>query len=72
VHDQNGIEQGHQTGLNRNVKQQGEINGRTFSIFDDGSIEVETGQGIQRFKSFAELNAAASRNGQARQVPPSQ
>jgi hypothetical protein len=54
------------------VKQQGEINGRTFSIFDDGSIEVETGQGIQRFKSFAELNAAASRNGQARQVPPSQ
>ena len=54
----------------RHIKKSGEIDGRTFSIFDDGSIEVETGRGIQRFNSFAELSAAA-RNGQTRPGSPS-
>jgi hypothetical protein len=51
----------------RKVAQRGEIEGKAYSIFEDGSIEVETGQGIQRFNSFAELSAAAAaRNGHAR------
>jgi hypothetical protein len=45
----------------------GEIDGRAFAIFADGSIEIETIRGIQRFRSFAELNAAAAAlNGDAR------
>lgn len=48
----------------RNILRQGEFNGRSFSIFDDGSIEIETGNGVQRFKSFTELTAAA-KNGHA-------
>jgi hypothetical protein len=50
----------------RTIIKKGEISGRGFSIFDDGSIEVETGNGIQRFSSFAELTAAAAaKNGHA-------
>jgi hypothetical protein len=50
----------------RKVTQRGEFAGRAFSIFNDGSIEIETGQGIQRFNSFAELSAvAAAKNGHA-------
>ena len=50
----------------RKVARRGEINGRSFSIFDDGSIEIETGNGVQRFKDFSELTAAASaKNGHA-------
>lgn len=51
----------------RRVTQSGKLEGKAYSIFDDGSIEVETGNGVQRFKSFAELSAAAARkNGHAR------
>jgi hypothetical protein len=32
----------------RKIAKSGQINGRTFSIFDDGSIEIETGNGVQR------------------------
>jgi hypothetical protein len=49
----------------RKIAKSGQINGRTFSIFDDGSIEIETGNGVQRFSSFAELTAAAAKNGHA-------
>jgi hypothetical protein len=50
----------------RNIAQTGQFNGRAFSIFDDGSIEIETGSGIQRFNNFAELTAAAAaKNGHA-------
>jgi hypothetical protein len=50
----------------RTIIQSGHFNGRAFSIFDDGSIEIETGNGIQRFSSFAELTAAAAaKNGHA-------
>jgi hypothetical protein len=50
----------------RNLLRRGEFNGRQFSIFDDGSIEIETGNGVQRFKDFSELTAAASaKNGHA-------
>ncbi len=56
----------------RKVTRKGEFNGRAFSIFDDGSIEVETGSGIQRFENFAELTAAAgagAKNGHAATDP---
>ena len=33
--------------------------GKSFSIFDDGSIEIETGSGREQFKNSAELRAAA-------------
>jgi hypothetical protein len=50
----------------RTIIKKGEISGREFAIFDDGSIEVETVNGIQRFSSFAELTAAAAaKNGHA-------
>lgn len=50
----------------RTIIKKGEISGREFSIFDDGSIEIETGDGIQRFNNFAELTAAAAaKNGHA-------
>jgi hypothetical protein len=54
------------TAEQKTVIQSGHFNGRQFSIFDDGSIEIETGNGIQRFSSFAELTAAAAaKNGHA-------
>ena len=40
------------------------IEGKLFSIFDDGSIEIQTGSGIKQFKDFAELRAVAAANGQ--------
>jgi len=50
----------------RRVAKRGQVNGRAYSIFDDGSIEIETGNGVQRFNSFAELTAAAAtKNGHA-------
>jgi len=50
----------------RKVTQSGKFKGRSFSIFDDGSIEVETENGVQRFGSVVELNAAiAAKNGHA-------
>lgn len=50
----------------RRIARRGEINGKSFTIFDDGSIEIETGNGVQRFKSVAELTAAAAaKNGHA-------
>lgn len=50
----------------RHVTQRGEVGGRAFSVFNDGSIEIETSNGIQRFNSLAELNAAAAaKNGHA-------
>ena len=48
------------------VAKRGQVNGRAYSIFADGSIEIETGNGVQRFNSFAELTAAAAaKNGHA-------
>jgi hypothetical protein len=44
----------------RKVIQSGVFEGRSFSIFDDGSIEIETGSGLQEFKDFAELRAVAA------------
>jgi hypothetical protein len=50
----------------RKVAQSGMFAGKSFSIFDDGSIEIETGSGRQQFKNFAELQAAAEvKNGHA-------
>jgi hypothetical protein len=52
----------------RAVAKRGRVNGRAYSIFADGSIEIETGNGIQRFSNFAELTAAAAaKNGHADQ-----
>jgi hypothetical protein len=48
----------------RRVIQSGIIEGKLFSIFDDGSIEIQTGSGIKQFKDFAELRAVAAANGQ--------
>jgi hypothetical protein len=45
----------------RKVIQSGVFEGKSFSIFDDGSIEIETGSGLQQFKNFVELRAAAAR-----------
>ena len=59
--DEEIVKEGHRT-----IVQSGHFNGRRFSIFDDGSIEIETGDGIQRFNNFAELTAAAAaKNGHA-------
>ena len=44
----------------RKVIQSGVFEGKSFSIFDDGSIEIETGSGLQQFKDFAELRAVAA------------
>ena len=44
----------------RKVIQSGAFEGKSFSIFDDGSIEIETGSGLQQFKDFAELRAVAA------------
>jgi hypothetical protein len=54
-----------QTTKERRIIQSGIIEGKSFSIFDDGSIEIQTGSGIKQFKDFAELRAvAAAKNGQ--------
>ncbi len=53
-----------QTTKERRVIQSGIIEGKSFSIFDNGSIEIQTGSGIKRFKDFAELRAVAAANGQ--------
>ena len=44
----------------RKVIQSGLFEGKSFSIFDDGSIEIQTGSGIKQFKDFAELRAVAA------------
>jgi hypothetical protein len=54
-----------QTTKERRVIQSGIIEGKSFSIFDDGSIEIQTESGTRQFKDFAELRAvAAAKNGQ--------
>ncbi len=40
----------------------GNVDGRTFAIFDDGSVEIETAGGMKRFDSVAQMIAAAERN----------
>jgi hypothetical protein len=50
-----------QTTKERRVIQSGIIEGKSFSIFDDGSIEIQTGSGIKQFKDFAELRAVWGR-----------
>ncbi len=53
----------------RQILERGEIDGRTFSIFSDGSIEVETASGVQQFANFAQLQAAAAtKNGKSGSV----
>jgi hypothetical protein len=49
-------------------RETGIINGRAFIIFDDGSVEIETADGLKRFDSVTELMAAAqtNRNGDGR------
>jgi hypothetical protein len=49
----------------RKVTKSGMLDGKSFSIFDDGSIEIETESGLQHFKDFAERRAAAAKNGHA-------
>jgi hypothetical protein len=51
-----------QTTKERRVIQSGIIEGKSFSIFDNGSIEIQTGSGIKQFKDFAELRAVAAAN----------
>jgi hypothetical protein len=53
-----------QTTKERRVIQSGIFEEKSFSIFDDGSIEIKTGSGIKKFKDFAELRAVAAANGQ--------
>ena len=48
----------------RRIVRRGEINGRSFVVFEDGSIEVDTGAGVKRFDSLSDLSAAA-KNGHA-------
>ena len=50
-----------QTTKERGVIQSGIIEGKSFSIFDNGSIEIQTGSGIKQFKDYAELRAAWGR-----------
>jgi hypothetical protein len=54
----------------RHVTKRGEVGGCAYSVFNDGSIEIETSNGVKRFNSLAELNAAAARNGQGRGSNP--
>jgi hypothetical protein len=50
----------------RQVVQRGQIEGRTFSIFSDGFVEIETASGVQQFENFSQLQAAATaRNGRS-------
>jgi hypothetical protein len=50
----------------RQVVQRGQIEGRTFSIFSDGSVEIETASGVQQFENSSQLQAAATaRNGRS-------
>ncbi|GBE44385.1 hypothetical protein BMS3Bbin10_02477 [bacterium BMS3Bbin10] len=42
----------------KKVAQRGEIEGRAFTIFEDGSMEVETTQGIKWFKDLAALQSS--------------
>ena len=44
----------------RRIVQRGDIAGRAFTIFDDGSIEVETNQGVKWFKDLAALQSFAN------------
>jgi hypothetical protein len=53
----------------RKVIQSGVFEGKSFSIFDDGSIEIETGSGLQEFKDFAELRRAALKGPSRAQAP---
>jgi hypothetical protein len=48
----------------RRIVRRGEINGRSFVVFEDGSIEIDTGAGVKRFDSLSDLTAAA-KNGHA-------
>jgi hypothetical protein len=62
-----------QTTKERRVIQSGIIEGKSFSIFDDGSIEIQTESETRQFKDFAELRAVAAANGQewtGRTEPP--
>jgi hypothetical protein len=45
----------------RKVTKSGTFEGKSYSIFNDGSIEIETDNGLQHFKDFSELRAAAAR-----------
>jgi len=44
----------------KKIAQRGEIEGRAFTIFEDGSIEVETTQGIKWIKDLAALQSSSS------------
>lgn len=44
----------------RKVAQRGQIDGRAYTVFEDGSIEVETTQGIKWFKDLAALQSFSS------------
>ena len=44
----------------KKVVQRGEMDGRAYSIFEDGSIEVETAQGVKWFKDLAALQSFAN------------
>ena len=57
-------EVGQSTTTERKITQSGMLEGKSLSIFDDGSIEIEAE--TRRFNDFAELRAAAdAKNGGA-------
>jgi hypothetical protein len=52
------------------IVRRGEINGRSFVVFEDGSIEIDTGAGVKRFDSLSDLSAAAKNgHGEAPAMP---
>jgi hypothetical protein len=51
-------------------KETGNIDGRMFVIFTDGSVEIETAGGVKRFDSVAEMMAAARRDHNGDGRPP--
>jgi hypothetical protein len=47
----------------------GDIGGRKYVIFEDGSVEIETAGGVKRFTSVSEMVSAAQRNTNGHTVP---
>jgi hypothetical protein len=47
----------------------GDIDGRKYVIFEDGSVEIETAGGLKRFRSVSEMVAAAQQQVNGRTSP---
>jgi hypothetical protein len=50
-------------------KETGDISGRKYVIFDDGSVEIETAGGVKRFASVLEMVTASQRNADGHTSP---